>query len=195
MRALEALVVFALVGSGTPGPSNTLLWASGLKFGYRATVPQVVGSALGVGSVVAASAAGIGVVVAAVPELQLALQVAGSAYLLYLAFRLAGSQGFRGATIARPLRLHEALAFQWVNPKAWLFALAAVSAFRPDGTPVALGSGLVVATVIPVVVVTASVWAAGGTVLQGLAADERRGRAVNVVLAAVLAASIVFIWL
>jgi threonine/homoserine/homoserine lactone efflux protein len=195
MHALGALVVFALVGSGTPGPSNTLLWASGLQFGFRATVPQVAGSALGVGSVVAASAAGIGVVVAAVPQMELTLQLAGSAYLLYLAYRLAGSSGFHGATIARPLRLHEALLFQWINPKAWLFALAAVSAFRPTGIPVAVGSGLVVATVIPVVLVTASVWAAGGTLLQGLAADERRGRAVNVVLAAVLAASIVFIWL
>ena len=131
MRDLQALTLFAFVSSVTPGPNNALLWASGLQFGFRATIPQIVGTSGGIGILALAVAAGLGVVVTGVPKVELALKLVGSLYLLFLAFRLAGGAAMQRAQIARPLRFHEAAAFQFLNPKAWLFALAAVSTFRP----------------------------------------------------------------
>jgi threonine/homoserine/homoserine lactone efflux protein len=195
VREIEALVVFGFVSSVTPGPNNALLWASGLQFGFRRTLPQVAGTSVGIGALAVGVAAGIGLAVAAVPGVELGLKVAGSAYLLYLAVRLAGGGGARRAVIARPLLLREAALFQLVNPKAWLFALAAMSAFRPHGVPVVAGSAAVVATMMLVVVPSASLWAAGGRAIQRVSATERGSRALNRTLATLLAATIAFIWI
>jgi threonine/homoserine/homoserine lactone efflux protein len=195
VRDLGALVLFALVSSGTPGPNNALLWASGLQFGFRATVPQIIGTSAGIGILAVAVAAGLGAVVTGLPEVEVALKVVGSAYLLFLAFQLAGGAALQRAQIARPLRVHEAAAFQFLNPKAWLFALAAVSTFRPTDLPVAIGSAIVIVTMVVVVLPTASIWAAGGTALHRLTARRRAHRALNGALALLLAVSISFIWI
>ena len=195
MRDLPALVLFALVSSGTPGPNNVLLWASGLQFGFRATVPQVLGTSAGIGILALAVAAGLGVLVTGLPEVELTFKLVGSLYLLYLAFRLAGGAAIQRAQIARPLRFHEAAAFQFLNPKAWLFALAALSTFRPDDLPIAIGSAAVILTMIVVVLPTAALWAAGGTALHRRTASQRAQRALNVGLALLLAVSIAFIWI
>jgi threonine/homoserine/homoserine lactone efflux protein len=195
VRDLGALVLFAVVSSGTPGPNNALLWASGLQFGFRATVPQIIGTSAGIGILAVAVAAGLGAVVTGLPEVEVALKVVGSAYLLFLAFQLAGGAALQRAQIARPLRVHEAAAFQFLNPKAWLFALAAVSTFRPTDLPVAIGSAIVIVTMVVVVLPTASIWAAGGTALHRLTARRRAHRALNGALALLLAVSIAFIWI
>src|SRR4249919_955395 len=66
---LVALLGFAFVSSFTPGPNNILLWASGATFGFRRTVPHVLGTAIGLGAMARASAAGIAALLVAVPAL------------------------------------------------------------------------------------------------------------------------------
>jgi threonine/homoserine/homoserine lactone efflux protein len=195
MDQLLGLAGFALVGSITPGPNNSLLLASGSRFGFRRTARHVAGTALGMGALVFVVAGGVGVVLLAVPGLELALKVVGSAYLLYLAARIATSHGTGGAVVARPLGLLGGVAFQFANPKGWLFALAAAGTFLPPGlTPVA--GGLVVAAVCATVILpTAAVWAAGGAAVRRLTDGGGSRRAVNVALALVLAASAAFIWI
>ena len=194
MNQLLGLAGFALVGSITPGPNNSLLLASGSRFGFRRTVRHVAGTAVGMGALVFAVAGGVGVVLVAVPGVDVALKLVGSAYLLYLAARIAVSHGTGGTVVARPLGLLGAVAFQFANPKGWLFALAAAGAFLPPGlTPVA-GGLAVAATCATVILGTAAVWAAGGAAMRRLTDGGRAQRRVNVVLALVLAASVAFIW-
>ena len=194
MNELLGLVGFAFVGSITPGPNNSLLLASGTRFGFGRTVPHVAGTAVGMGALVLAVAGGVGVVLVAVPGAEVALKVAGSAYLLYLALRIAGSRGGgSGMAATRPLGVLSGAAFQFANPKAWLFALAAVGTFLPPGLAPVVAGLVVAATSALVILGTAAVWAAGGTALRRLD-DGRAQRAVNVALALVLAGSIAFIW-
>lgn len=195
MDELVALAVFSLVGSGSPGPNNILLWASGLQFGWRRTIPHVVGTALGIGAMAVAVAAGVGAFVATVPAVTFALKVAGSLYLLYLAYRIAASNALRRTEIAEPFTLRGSIVFQCVNAKGWIFVLAAVSAFRPAGLPVVAGSALAVATIMIVVLAAAAVWAAGGSVINRLVGSERVHRVISVVLAALLVASVIQLWL
>jgi threonine/homoserine/homoserine lactone efflux protein len=194
MNELLGLAGFAFVGSITPGPNNSLLLASGTRFGFGRTVPHVAGTAVGMGALVLAVAGGVGVVLLAVPGAELAVKAAGSAYLLYLAFRIASGRGGGGGTVvSRPLGVLNGAAFQFANPKAWLFAVAAVGAFLPPGlAPMAAGLA-VAATCAVVILATAAVWAAGGAALRRLEGG-RAQRAVNVALALVLAASVAFIW-
>jgi len=195
MNPLLALVGFAFVSSVTPGPNNILLWASGATFGFRRTTPHVLGTALGLGTMALASAAGIAALVTAVPALGVAMRVAGSAYLVFLAWQIARSGSLRAGSAARPMSLLEATAFQWVNPKAWIFALGAVTTFRPQDIDPIVGATLVAVVMMAVIVPCASLWAAFGNALGSLLERERTRRAVSVVLAVLVLATIVLVWI
>lgn len=192
---LLGLAGFTLVVSGTPGPNTALLLASGIRFGLARTVPHVAGTALGMATLIFAMATGVGVALLAVPGAGLAVKLAGSAYLLYLAVRVAGSHQAAGAAVARPFGVLRAAAFQFANPKAWLFALGAATAFLPPGLA-PLPAGLVVtATCAAVILATQTVWAAGGAALRRmLVADARTQRVLSLALALVLVGSVALIW-
>ncbi|MFI5225038.1 MAG: LysE family translocator [Candidatus Limnocylindrales bacterium] len=195
MGELLALVGFALVITVSPGPNNVLLWASGAAFGFVRTIPHILGTAVGVGLLGLAVAAGLGVVVTAFPALALAMRIVGSVYLLYLAWRIAHSGALRQSTSARPLRLVEAAAFQLPNPKVWIFALSAITTFRPPELPIAAGSLLVVATMMLLAIPTAAIWAAGGGVLSPFFADDTRRRKASLVLGGLVAVTVISVWI
>jgi threonine/homoserine/homoserine lactone efflux protein len=193
--SLLALVGFAFVSSVTPGPNNLLLWASGAEFGVRRTVRHVVGTAIGIGLMAVSVAAGLGAVIATVPEVATAMKLAGSVYLLYLAYRIAGAKALQRNAVARPMGLLQAAAFQVINPKAWIFALGAITTFRPPDTPVLLGGVFVAITMMLVVLPTAALWAIAGGSLSRLIAGDRWSRPVSVGLAVMLAATVVYAWI
>jgi threonine/homoserine/homoserine lactone efflux protein len=194
LSELAALVAFAFAGSFSPGPNNAVLWASGISFGFRRTIPHVAGGALGVGALVVGVAAGIGAFLEAVPAAGLALKMAGSVYLLYVAWRVAGSGTIARTEAARPLGVWQAAWFQWLNPKAWVFAIALVGTFLSDSGNDVAGIALLTIVVIGVVAVSFTIWAAGGAALSRLVLDDRRRRVLNLVLAATIVGSIVLLW-
>ena len=194
MDRLVALLGFGFVCTVTPGPNNILLWASGASFGLRRSWPHVLGTALGVGLMAVLVAAGLGVLVTTIPPLAFAMKVAGSAYLLFLAWQVAGAGALEGTTSSRPMGLVQAIAFQLVNPKVWIFAVGAISTFRPADVPVALGSALVALTMMAVTVPTALVWVVAGDVLNRLIERPVTRRAVSLGLAFLIVATIVLVW-
>jgi threonine/homoserine/homoserine lactone efflux protein len=189
------LIGFAFVSSVTPGPNNVLLWASGAEFGFRRTLPHILGTAVGLGAMALAVAAGLGSLVQTVPELALAMKVAGSVYLLYLAYRIAGASAIERSDLARPLSLPQAAAFQALNPKAWIFAVGAITTFRPTDLPVVTGSVLIAILMMIVIVPSASLWAAGGGALSRYLEEGRSRRVVSLGLAALLVATIASVWI
>ena len=139
-------------------------------------------------------AVGIGALITAVPPLALVMKLAGSAYLLYLAVQLARAGTLEQASVARPMSVISGALFQVINPKGWLFALGAMTTFRPTNLPVEVGSALVVGTMVLVILPSASLWAAAGDTLSRFIAHERRRRIVSLALAAVVAATVIFVW-
>jgi len=195
MSWLVGFLTFGFAVAASPGPNNALLWASGASFGFRRTLPHVLGTALGLASMALAAAAGLGALVTALPGLSFLMKLAGSAYLLYLALQIARSRHFGRAGAAQPLSFAQGAAFQLVNPKAWVFALGAVTTFRPVDLPIAIGSLAVAAAIVAVVAPSASLWAAGGDVLGRLLSGERARGVVSLVLAILVATSVVSVWL
>jgi threonine/homoserine/homoserine lactone efflux protein len=194
MQELLGLVVFSFVSAGTPGPNNVLLWASGAAFGTRRTLRHVLGTALGIGGMALASAAGLAALVAAVPALAFAMRLAGSAYLLWLAWQIANSGATRQGVIGRPMGVVAGAAFQLVNPKAWIFALGAVTTFRPADLPPVAGALATAATMMAVVVPSALLWAVAGGTMARLLVDERTRRAVSGGLALLVVATVALVW-
>lgn len=185
--ALPALLTFALVASATPGPNNMMLLASGANFGFRRTLPHLLGVNLGFVVMVGLVGLGLMGIFEAWPPARTVLRVLATAYLGWLAWRVATADAPTEKTATRPLSFLEAAAFQWVNPKAWAMALTAISVYAPDRTA---ASVLWVALAFGVVnLPSISLWTAMGTALTQLVATPRRRRAFNWTMAGLLVAS------
>lgn len=192
---LFALVTFCLVATVTPGPNNMMLLSSGATFGLRRTIPHIFGISTGCVVMVFVVGWGIGGIAKDLPRFYLALQVAASAYLLWLAWRIASSTGpDRTNPAARPLGFLGAAGFQWVNPKAWAMVVGAVATFaRPD----CIWSDIVlIATVLFVVgIPVITLWALGGAMLQRILHRPVLLRVFNWTMAGLLVLSLVPGWL
>jgi threonine/homoserine/homoserine lactone efflux protein len=130
---LLGFALFALVTSITPGPNNTMLLASGVNFGFNRTIPHMLGITCGFFVLVVAVGFGLGAVFQTYPLLYAVLRYVGAAYLLYLAWKIAHSGPVSdGEQVeGKPISYLGAAAFQWVNPKAWIMAIGAISTYTP----------------------------------------------------------------
>ena len=188
---LLALTIYAFVSSITPGPNNLMLLASGVNFGFRRTVPHMLG--IGGGFTVMTALVGLGLagIFTAYPPARQALTVVSVLYLLWLAWKVAHAAP-PGKTAAgsdrRPLTALQAAGFQWVNPKAWSMALTANTLYAPAAD---LPSVLTVALVFGAVnLPSVSCWAYLGTAMRGALRDPVRLRVFNRAMAALLVATL-----
>jgi len=191
LDAFLALLVYALVTSITPGPNNLMLLASGVNFGIVRTIPHMLGISIGFFVLLLAVGFGLGAVLTAVPALHTALKVAGAAYLLYLAWKIATSRslGNKGEAEVRPMRFIDAAAFQWVNPKAWVMAITAMAVYANAGHPF-ISVMLISAAFTIVNLPSVSIWAGFGTALRGFLSDPARLKWFNIAMGVLLAATL-----
>jgi threonine/homoserine/homoserine lactone efflux protein len=190
LSALPAGILFALVTTITPGPNNTMLLASGVNFGFRRTLPHILGISAGVVLLMVSVGFGLGEVFQRVPVLYTVLEGASVGYLLYLAWKIGTSgevsvrQGER-----RPMRFHEALLFQWINPKAWMMVLTAATTIHMT-EDVGINALLMAAVFYLIGLPCICLWAAGGTALRQVLAKPVWLRAFNVSMAVLLVLSL-----
>ena len=140
------LAMFAIVSSITPGPNNVMLTASGATFGYRRTLPHMLGISLGGAAMLLLIGAGLGTAFTTWPLLYTVLQIVGGIYLLWLAWKISQAAGVQeGRVGGKPFSFWQAAAFQWVNPKAWIMTVGIVAAYTPRDSFVA---NLLLATLV-----------------------------------------------
>ncbi|MCG8291662.1 LysE family translocator [Pseudomonas entomophila] len=188
---LSAFVLFAFVSSITPGPNNTMLLASGVNFGVRRTIPHALGISVGFMVLVLAVGLGLGEVFKAWPPLYSILRYAGAAYLLYLAWKIATSGPMSGDTASgrKPLGFWGAAAFQWVNPKAWVMAVGAITTYTPAQGYVY--NVIVIAAVFALVnLPSVGIWVMFGSALRNLLRNPRAVVLFNVLMAVLLVISL-----
>lgn len=187
---LTALVTFAFATSITPGPNNMMLFASGVNFGFRRTIPHMLGIGAGFLSLLIGVGLGLGALLATVPILYTGLKIAGGLYLLYIAWKIGSSRTLgEGKASARPMTFLGAAAFQWVNPKAWVMAVTAMAVYVDPDSYVwsVIVIGLVFAAVnLPSV----STWAGFGSVLREWLSVPVRLKWFNITMAVLLIASL-----
>ena len=186
---LMALIAFAFVSSITPGPNNLMLMASGANFGFRRTIPHMLGIGLGFTFMVLLVGAGLVQVFDRYPISHTVLKVLSVLYLLYLAWKIAHAAPAKGADAAgTPMTFLQAAAFQWVNPKAWAMALTATAAYAPDQT---INAILLVALVFGTInLPSVSTWTVLGQQMARILTNPHRLLAFNWTMAALLVASL-----
>ena len=187
---LLGLTVFALVSSITPGPNNLMLMASGANFGFRRTIPHMLGVGLGFTFMVLLVGVGLVQVFDAFPVSYQILKVISVVYLLYLAWKIgtATPPEENPEASGTPFTFIQAALFQWVNPKAWTMALTAISVYSPSQSLVAMAfvAGVFGAINLPCV----SLWTTLGQQMQRVLTNPARLRAFNVAMAVLLVGSL-----
>lgn len=190
MDLLSALIAFAFVTSITPGPNNLMLMASGANFGFRRTIPHMLG--VGIGFTVMVVLVGVGLIglFDRYPLIYTGLKVLSVAYLLWLAWKIATAAAPKGTDAqGTPITFVQAALFQWVNPKAWAMALTAVTLYAPDK---ALSTITLVAVVFGCInLPSVGSWTLLGQQMQRLLTSRRRLQVFNVSMAAMLVASLI----
>lgn len=186
------VTIFGLSAVSTPGPNNIMLTASGVNFGFRRTVPHILGIAIGFAVMNLAVGVGLGGVFEAYPTVHMVLKYVCAVYLMYLAFRIAtAGEAKTGKARAKPFTFLQAAAFQWVNPKAWAIVVSAVATFTSVGGD--LFAEVLLMSVIFLIVTfpSASSWTFFGTVIARYLHNPARLRAFNLTMAALLMLSLV----
>jgi len=188
---LMAFVLFATVMYFTPGPNNIMLLSTAVTYGFRRSLPHIAGITIGFAFMIGAVGLGLGAIFIAYPVLQTILKYAGAAYLIYLAAVIAmsgpvkpGQDNQRG-----PMTFWGAAMFQWINAKGWVMVIGTITTYAaiasfPWNITIQVGISLLLG------MASCTVWALFGTALRPLLSSERTVRIFNIVMAALLLASL-----
>ncbi len=194
--SLLPLALFVLTSTLTPGGATTLATASGAQFGFRRSLPLLAGLSTGLATLACLAATGLSGLMLAAPSLQLAMKFAGTAYLLWLAWKI-GRSGppHQPATPAIPPGFFGGMGMMWVNPKVWAITTGAGASYlglvdHPLHLAVLLGAAFGLAASLSL-----GIWCLAGLVLSRQLRTARQWHTVNAIFGAVLAASVVPVWL
>jgi threonine/homoserine/homoserine lactone efflux protein len=185
-----AFVLFAAVMFFTPGPNNIMVMSSGLTYGFRRTLPHILGVVVGFAFMVGAVGVGFGTVFLAFPILQTILRYVGAAYLIYLAVMIAMAGPPKPGEASRgPLTFWQGAMFQWVNVKGWVAIIGTITAYAGIAQ---FPLNIVLQVLIFLLMGTASIttWTLFGSALRPFLTSPRLVQAFNIAMALLLLASL-----
>ncbi|MGC0154309.1 LysE family translocator [Chromobacterium vaccinii] len=188
-----ALLSYIALMSITPGPNNLMLASSGVNFGFRRTVPHMLGISLGCALQVFIVGMLLAQMLGWLSSWRPPLAVAGCVYLLWLSWQIARAGRPEAREQARPLSFVGAALFQWLNPKAWVMVLNASILFMPAGGGPLVAALLLALAFAVVNLPCISVWAWGGEKLRRWLAAPRALLAYNLTMGALMA--VTALWL
>ncbi|WP_324610014.1 LysE family translocator [Nioella nitratireducens] len=192
---MDPLYAFVFAGLFSPGPNVILLTASGARFGFRATLPHVVGVALGVGVIAAVVGLGVGALLLAQPGLSFALKMIAAGWILWMAWRLTHTRQLSvGKAGDKPFTAWQAVLFQWVNPKVWAVAMAAAAGYGAGLGPMGEAQRLALAF-SGLNLFVCLFWSFAGSLLALLLTTPRAWTVFRLCMSAALAGSAIMVFL
>lgn len=192
-----SLLGFLWVAAITPGPNNLLLTTSGANFGFMRSLWLMVGIMLGMQSILLLVAFGVGGLLLIYPALHTSLKVLGSLYLLWLAWKVATAAYERlemDVAPPEPVRLYQGGLLQFLNPKAWLMTLGAVTSFSLAGAQYYHSILIISGALLLVNLVAGVIWLGFGTVIGRLLRSKKAWIIFNASMGLLTAACVLLIW-
>ena len=195
LKLFFALTSYYFVMFVTPGPNNAMLTASGIKFGFKRTIPHLIGIPFGHTLQITLVCFGLGNLFLKYPTIQIYLKLLCFVYLLYLGWKIIGSFSDYEKESGRPLKLYEAAFFQFINPKAWVVALTASTAFFPVNENFYLATSFVALTAPIICFPSICLWALFGSSIKTLIKNAKIKKIVEYFLAVLLIITAIIILL
>ena len=189
---LLSIAIFTISSTMTPGPNNIMLLSSGLTFGYKRTIPHILGVTLGFSLMVLLVGLGFGIIFEKFPVVLKVLKVVGIAYLFWMAYKIATSKGSMNIKEkSKPFTFVQAALFQWVNPKGWIMSLTSISIFVSSKED-SITQVLIISLIFLLSgMLSTNTWAIGGVALKRFIKDESHVRKFNIIMAILLIASVI----
>ena len=188
-----ALISFYFVMFVTPGPNNAMLTASGIKFGFRKTLPHLIGIPSGHIVQIALVCLGLGKIFQIYPIIQDVLKYFCALYMLYLSYNIIGSFSDHNKDNSRPLKLYEASLFQFVNPKAWTIASAVAIGFFPREENLIVAVLFTTLTGALVCLPSISIWALFGSSIKLIIKNPKIKKIIEYFMAFLLVLTSIYI--
>ncbi len=187
------LLPFSISTTITPGPNNIMVTASGANFGYKRTIPHILGITFGLPLMIIVIGVGLGSVFKTFPVIHQVLKYIGAAYLLFLAWKIATfHHKENGDARSKPLSFWQALIFQWINPKAWMMSIGAITTFTTTTGNIFIEIFLIAAVFCLVCYPCVSLWAILGMNIRRFLLTSFYQMAFNVSMAFLLVISLIF---
>jgi len=186
LKLFLALVSYYFVMFATPGPNNAMLTASGIKFGFKKTLPHLVGIPFGHTIQITLVCFGLGSLFQKYPLIQFYLKWVCFAYLIFLGWKILGSFSNGKKESGSPLKLYEAALFQFINPKAWVVALTAATAFFPNEENFLTATMFVAITAPIICFPSICLWALFGSSIKSIIKNVKVKKIIEYLLALLL---------
>ena len=196
LELIVSLLLFSISMTITPGPNNVMVTASGVNFGYKKTLPHILGITFGFPFMIVLIGLGLGSVFKSFPFVHHILKYAGAVYLLYLAFKIATFSSYNNnGDRNKPFTFLQAVIFQWVNPKAWVIAVGAIATFTSVGRDVFLEVFIISFVFCIICFPCVSLWAFLGTHIRRLLTTDYYRKVFNISMAVLLIISLLPVFL
>lgn len=193
LTILASFITFAFVACMTPGPNNLMLLSSGLTFGYKKTLPHILGIALGYPIMFLIIGLGLGKIFEQYPIMLEVLKYIGMSYLLWMAWHIANTKGTLNQNNSndKPFTFLQAVLFQWVNPKAWIMSVTSLATFLSTTHDAFTQIILMTLITILIGIITTHSWSLGGVFLKKIITNENNILLFNRSVAVILVCSII----
>ena len=190
LPTILSFTLFASVSAFTPGPNNIMLAASGANFGFRASLPHILGVSAGFITLVIAAGFGLASLFASFPGLYDVLKIISFVFLLYLAWKIGSAGRTKTQQRDKPLKFSQGAMFQLINPKGISVIISSVTTYTSSATA-AKNEILVLFIVFSLVTIASTcTWTLFGMVIRKVLSTQKRLRIFNIVMAGLLLASL-----
>ena len=189
------LVTFYFIMFMTPGPNNIMLTLSGIKFGFKKTIPHMIGIPIGHSIQIISVSLGLGTLFQQFPHIQQILKIIGCMYLFYLSYKMIGSLNIKeqNNSSGRPMKIYEASLFQFLNPKAWVVALTVVSVFFPNQENLIVAILFLALTAPLICSLSVVTWAGFGLSIRIFISNKKIKKFIEILMAVLLSITALFI--
>ena len=186
LATLISFSMFALMAAITPGPNNIMLAASGANYGFRRTLPHIIGICFGFGCLVIAGGFGVGRFLENFPHFFSILKVFSLLFLLYLVWKVGTASSPKLSPNSQPMRFYTAALFQWVNPKGVTVVVSSIAAYLETSSSIWQALPIMVIIFVLVTAIGTCLWALIGSAISDFLSNRKYRITFNVIMAIAL---------
>lgn len=193
---MTALIIYVMVMTITPGPNNIMLTASGATFGFKRTIPHILGIIAGLTLLNILSVIGLKQIFLMWPSLNYILRIMGFSYMIFLGIKNllnTNKPDKNKPIIGKPFSFVEATFFQILNPKAVLLSLSAITLYTLENKYFVKSSIYIIVVFLILPIFSFSFWAGFGTFIRKFINSGKRGILVNKLIGIVTLGCAVYI--
>ena len=188
------LILFGIATAFTPGPNNILSSYSGFNFGFKKTIPLMLGVILGWTSMLTVMASGLIIIFQKYIFLQSIIKILGTIFLIYLAYKIAFSSTNESENIKKPVLFFDTFLFQFINPKGVMVAMIAVSTFIDVQNNYLRDASIVITTYFFMAVFSVSSWCLLGKYLRKFATSKKFIKKFNYIMSFLLIVCVIMFY-